>query len=108
MANFRTKKNKTRKFSFSLIVKPLVFVVCFMLLLSGVFVTIESSTYGSEVAKLYDEESAVTYKNRQLKEDLEKASALSFLSTRAKDYGFIKPESVVYVSENSGVAARLP
>ena len=98
------KSDRVRSIGIS---KPLTIVVGLVVLMFGVLLTIEMATVGSEVTKFKDDEDTQEEINRQLSEEIIKASALSYLQDTAPLLNFVKPEATVYISEVSNVAARL-
>lgn len=75
--------------------------------LSSVFLAIEISTSGAELAKLESESARLKREKEILTVDLVKASSLSSLGERAEEMGFVKPERVLYIGEAETVA-KLP
>lgn len=72
-----------------------------------VFMTIEASTSGSEIAALEKQEATLIDANRELSQGLIKGSSLSSVEKSAEEMGFAKPQSVIYLGKSSSVA-KLP
>ncbi len=72
-----------------------------------VFLAIETATSGAQVAQLEQEEAVLTKQNRELSDQLVKASSLVTLGEEAKVLGFEKPSQVIYITEKE-VVAKLP
>lgn len=88
--------------------KPLFWVLAFMITFICVITTVEASSSGAQVAKFEVEESQLIEKGRQLSSELVKQSALSALQDLASQEGFTRPQTTLYLLDESPVAARLP
>lgn len=73
-----------------------------------VFVTIQSVATTAEMAKIQKDEDNLTQQNSLLSEELVRLSSLNGVSSKAQELGFVKPEKVVYINKEVGVAAKLP
>lgn len=76
----------------------ILIVVCGILMVASVFITVESSTSGSEVANLNKVEIQLINQKRSLEESLVKGVSMSGLVEKSAELGFVKPENLVYVS----------
>lgn len=72
-----------------------------------VFLTIETATSGAQLAQLEQEEAVLTKQNRELSDQLVKASSLTSLGEEAEVLGFKKPSQIIYITEKEAVA-KLP
>ena len=74
----------------------------------GIFITIEMVTSSAEISALEKKETEMTEKNRILTGEIIKYSSLIGYEKMAGSLGFAKPASVFYITKTEGVAAKLP
>jgi hypothetical protein len=80
-----------------------------ILLIAGtVLVTIDSVTKSAEINQLSQEEQQLSLTKKELAEKIVEASSLNNVGTKANELGYSKPQNIVYVGENEGVAVRIP
>ena len=80
-----------------------------LLLIAGVvFMTVEMSVVGSEAQLIDNQEIKLAEENRQLKNALVDASALSSLEKNADSLGFVKAQDILYMSGKEVFVAKLP
>lgn len=96
----RRTKRKIKK---TTILLPVLAVFALMV----VFLTIETVTSGAHLAQLEQEEAVFAKQNRELSDQLVKASSLTTLGEEAEVLGFKKPSQVIYITEKEAVA-KLP
>lgn len=96
-------KRTKRKIKNTTILLPILAAFAFVV----VFLTIEVATSGAQLAQLEQEEAVLTKQNRELSDQLVKASSLITLGEEAKVLGFKKPSQIIYVTEKE-VVAKLP
>ncbi len=72
-----------------------------------IFITIETSTSGFEIAKLEKESATLTSENQELSNNLVGGMSLNSIAQKSQELGFDKPEKVVYVNGQNEVA-KLP
>ena len=96
-------KRTKRKIKHTTILLPILAVLAFVV----VFLTIEAATSGAQVAQFEQEEAVLTKQNRELSDQLVKASSLITLGEEAEILGFKKPSQVIYITEKE-VVAKLP
>ncbi len=96
-------KRTKRKIKNTTILLPILAVLAFVV----VFLTIESATSGAQIAQFEQEEAVLTKQNRELSDQLVKASSLITLGEEAEILGFKKPSQVIYITEKE-VVAKLP
>lgn len=82
----------------------ILIAVCGLLVVTSVFVTIETATSGAEVANLDKTTVELTNQKRILEESLIKGISMSQLEEKSAELGFVKPENLVYVSTVAPVA----
>ncbi len=81
--------------------------ICAVLAISSIFMTIETATVGMEIAKMEKTENELISQKRDLEETLVKTLSLSDLQEKGVELGFVKAESLVYVTGVASVA-KLP
>ncbi len=99
----RTNLNKD-KVSVKSFKNYILIVVCGILAVVSVFLTIETSTSGAEVANLDKTKIELTNQKRNLEESLVKGISMSGLEEKSIEMGFVQPENLVYVSSVAPVA----
>lgn len=90
------------------LIKISLVILAVALIAGGVFMTVEMSVVGSEAQSIENQESKLAQANRELKNVLVDASALSFLEKNADSLGFSKAENVLYISGKEVFVAKLP
>lgn len=98
-------KNKT---SVKSVKNYILITLCGILAAVSVFLTIETATSGAEVASLDKTEVELINQKRTLEENLVKGISMSKLEEKSVELGFIKPESLVYVSSSENPTAVAP
>ncbi len=81
--------------------------ICAILAISSIFMTIETATVGIEMSKIEKTETELANQKRNLEEALVKSLSLSDLQEKGAELGFVKAESLVYVTGVASVA-KLP
>lgn len=84
----------------------ILITVCGILAVISVFLTIETSTSGAEVASLDKIATELTNQKRNLEESLVKGISMSRLEEKSSELGFVKPENMVYISSAPSYAAK--
>jgi cell division protein FtsB len=80
-----------------------------IILIAGtVLVTIDSVTKSAEINQLAQEEQQMSLETKDLAEKIVEASSLNNVGIKANELGYSKPQNIVYIGENEGVAARIP
>lgn len=79
-----------------------------VLIAGTVLVTLDSVTKSAEINQLTQEEQQLSLDKKDLAEKIVEASSLNSVETKANELGYAKPQNVVYIGENEGVAARIP
>ncbi len=82
-------------------------VVCGLLALASIVMTIENATNGTEMSKLEKKEALLSDRKRTIEESLVKTFSMAELQSRSTEYGFVKPQNLVYFSDVEPVA-KLP
>lgn len=85
----------------------ILITVCGLLAVVSVFLTIETSTSGAEVASLDKAAAELSDQNRILEESLVKGISMSQLEEKSTELGYVKPETMIYIS-NIAPVANLP
>jgi hypothetical protein len=75
--------------------------------IATVYLTIEAATSGANLADLSQKEAVLIRENDSLANEMVKNSSLNGLGKKAEDMGFVKPQTVIYISEKDAVA-KLP
>jgi len=96
-------KRTKRKIKNTTILLPILAVLAFVV----VFLTIEAATSGAQVVQFEQEEAVLTKQNRELSDQLVKASSLITLGEEAEILGFKKPSQIIYITEKE-IVAKLP
>ena len=94
----------TNKVSLKSVKNYILVTVCGILAVTSVFLTIETTTSGAEIAKLDKTAIELTNQKRNLEESLVKGVSMSQLVEKSAELGFVKPENMVYVSSVAPVA----
>lgn len=87
--------------------------VCGLLLLTSIFMTIETSTNGSELAKLQNSEAELLARQQELQQTLVETLSVNTLQEKSLELGFTKIGDLVYVANTLDVketetVAKLP
>ena len=86
------------------LLKPLIWVVSLGLVSLMVFLTIELSTVGAELTALTEEELLIREQKRNLGEEIARSNSLNSFEVSAESLGFVKPEKVIYIADDEGIA----
>ncbi len=81
--------------------------VCGSLTIACIFMTIETSTNGAEIAGLQNKEAQLMARQQDLQENLVQALSVNKLAEQSAQLGFIKATNLVYVTDAAPVA-KLP
>lgn len=81
--------------------------ICGVLAILSIFMTIETSTSGAEVANLEKNEAQLLSQRQDIEEKLVENLSVNSLQEKSSELGFTKINNLVYVSESVPVA-RLP
>ena len=79
----------------------ILITVCGILAVVSVFLTIETSTSGAEVANLDKTSVELANQKRNLEESLVKGISMSQLEEKSTEFGFVRPENMVYISSSA-------
>jgi len=83
---------------------PIIWVVVGIFIVFNIFFTIQISTSGAELSDLQDEKERLIEENQALEREIVKNSSLRNLEKDADTLGFIKPQKVIYITEEQVVA----
>jgi len=97
---FNKTKNNVKLFNIRRI--SLIFVFAFIVY--QIVYTIQVSSYGGKLSKLEMQYSQLLEENNRLSAEYVKNSSLSQLGSVAVAAGFVKPNSIIYISANDSVA----
>lgn len=100
----QNKKDEHKKIGFT---KYLLAGILIVLVVSSIFMTVETATSGVEMTGLQKEEAELASQKRSLEDSLVKSLSVSTLQTQSQNLGFVKPVSLVYVAPAEAVA-KLP
>lgn len=108
----RNKRNKINKISFKFNIKNskvlLWGILCLILTVGCIFMTIETSTSGAEMAALQTKEQQLLARQRDLQEQLVQSLSVQKLQEQSSTLGFARVQNLVYVTDSAPVAAKLP
>lgn len=82
--------------------------VCGLLAVASIFMTIESTTNGSEFASLQKKEAELLAYQQELQQSLVETLSINNLQEHSMELGFSKVSNLVYVATTENVAAKLP
>ena len=88
--------------------KYILFAVAGILVISSVFMTVETATSGVEVSNLRQKEVQLSAEKRNLEGNLVQSISMNDLTQKGNEMGYVKPTSMVYVTQTSEAMARLP
>lgn len=94
----KIQKNKYKSRSVKSIRNYILIVICGILAVSSIFMTIETATVGSELAKIEKTQNLLSNQKRDLDETLVKTLSITELQQKGADLGFVKADNLVYVS----------
>ena len=100
----KNKKSINLRFEKSNYLKPLFWVAFLGIVSLLVFLTIELSTVGAELTNLQEQESRLEGENRFLSEEIARSNSLNSFEETAENLGFVKPEKVIYITSDEGIA----
>ena len=69
-----------------------------------VFLAVQSSTVGSKLSYLEEDEEKLLQENRELSQKLSSQSSLTSISSKAEEMGFASPQNIIYPSKEGPVA----
>lgn len=92
---------------FGLKITYFIGVILGILVLATVFVTIETSAAGAELAVLEKEEALLNKERVELKSKIVRSTSLSKISEAAKDLDLKKVSKIIYITEEE-IVAKLP
>lgn len=81
--------------------------ICAVLTVLCIYMTIESTTTGAEIASLQNKQAQMLSRQRELQEELVQALSVNKLQEQSSTYGFAKINDLVYVTDAAPVA-KLP
>lgn len=107
LKNMRSVRNNKHnlKLETGKIKKVVPCFICAILAICSIFMTIESSTSGSLVAKLQKKESELFTEQQDLQQMLVKTLSVNTLQEQSVELGFTKVTNLVYVNDSVGVAS---
>lgn len=82
--------------------------VCGVMVILSLFMTIESSTNGAEMASLQKKETELMSQQQELQQTLVESLSVNNLAEQSSGLGFVKLSNLIYVEEPVSVAAKLP
>lgn len=111
LKNMRRKIIKTKKERQPLNIKNIrmyiLGTVCGLMSVATIFMTIETSTDGAQIAHLQQKETELLAKQQELQQQLVESLSVNNLTQTSTDLGFMKVNNLVYVNEPVSVA-KLP
>lgn len=90
------------------ITRYILFVVAGILAISSVLMTVEGATSSLEVSNLHEKERQLTLEKRSLEGNLVKSLSINDLGAKIGEMGYIKPGTLVYISQTQEAMAKLP
>lgn len=87
--------------------KFIILILAVPLVAASIFLTVEMASSGAELSFLESDEAALKSENQRLEAELISASSLSQFENIYESLGFIKPEKIIYITEEEAVA-KLP
>lgn len=90
------------------IIRYILFAVVGVLVASSVLMTVETATSGMEVASLREKENQLSLERRKLENVYVKSISINDLETKSGELGYMKPGSMVYISQSQEAMAKLP
>ena len=88
--------------------KYTLFAVGAVLAISSVFMTVETATSGVEVSSLRQKQGELSMEKRNLESTLVRSLSINGLEEKSGEMGYIKPNTMVYVSQSQEAMAKLP
>ncbi len=82
--------------------------ICGFMVVASLFMTIESSTNGAEMANLQKKEAELLSQQQELQQKLVESLSVNNLAELSSQHGFVKVSNLVYAQETVSVAAKLP
>lgn len=107
----RRKNIKNKSISKSTLKNSKVYIwsaFCLILVTTGIYMTIESSTNGAEIAALQEKQTLLLTRQRELHEQLVQLLSVNKLQEQSQILGFAKVSDLVYITDAAPVAAKLP
>ncbi|MBI2066167.1 hypothetical protein HYT60_01530 [Candidatus Woesebacteria bacterium] len=87
--------------------KFIVWILAIPLVAASIVTTVEMASSGAELSLLTSQEAALRSENQRLGAELVSASSLSQFENTYESLGFIRPEKIIYITEEEAVA-KLP
>ena len=82
--------------------------VCAFMAVTSIFMTIESTTNGAEIADLQKKEADLLTQQQQLQQTLVETLSVNTLQEQSSVLGFVKVSNLVYVANSENVADSEP
>lgn len=95
--NLKPLANKKR-FKYSFWISAGIFAVVY------IFFTLQTVSSGGKLALLEKEENNIVVRNKEMSELLMRSTSLTQLEEKTLHLGYIKPEKIIYISEDETVA----
>lgn len=103
--NFRKEIKKSESKNLT---KYVLFAVLGVLVVSSVFMTVETATSSVKVSDLREIGNELSLEKRNLESTLAKSLSMSDLEKKGSELGYVKPAGMVYISGNVEAVAKLP
>lgn len=97
-------KKKEKKLKKLKIRTPVVWFFIGVFVIFNIFFTIQISTSGAELSDFQREKDRLLQENQDLERQIIRLSSLRNLEKDAESLGFIKPQKVIYITEDQVVA----
>lgn len=88
--------------------KYMLLAVGVVLVISSVFMTVETATSGVEVSNLRQKQRELSMEKRNLEGTLVRSLSINGLEEKSSEMGYVKPNTMVYVSQSQEAMAKLP
>jgi large-conductance mechanosensitive channel len=97
---FKLNNKKSTYFGY----KKVIIASLGIFIVATVFLAVESSTVGSKLSYLEEQEEKLTNERRSLTEQLNNHNSLTTISAKALELGFSSPQNIIYPSKEGVVA----
>ena len=85
----------------------LAWVIFGILAVSFIFFTIQTSTSGATLSRLEEDKGSILEENQVMRSKFIYLSSLKNLEEQAEKLGFVKPQKIIYISEDE-IVAKIP
>lgn len=87
------------------LIRPLfIYFIVLMLAVLQIIISNSLSNYGKKISKLSEQTQEMNLANERIKKKIASSSALTTLTVKAKELGFIQKADVIYLDELYSVA----